>query len=80
MRRYEFTLQPRLELPKCENCNARMWLLEIKPIGPDGDRRTFECMNARPIWQRLWKHPWTPYDQNAPLPEIFEAFLTPSKD
>ena len=22
----------------------------------------------------------TPYDQNAPLPEIFEAFLTPSKD
>ena len=21
-----------------------------------------------------------PYDQNAPLPEIFEAFLTPSKD
>ena len=21
----------------------------------------------------------TPYDQNAPLPEIFEAFLTPSK-
>ena len=38
MRRYEFTLQPRLELPKCENCNARMWLLEIKPVGPDGDR------------------------------------------
>ena len=35
MRRYEFTLQPRLELPKCENCNARMWLLEIKPVGPD---------------------------------------------
>jgi hypothetical protein len=22
----------------------------------------------------------TPYDQNAPLPKIFEAFLTPSKD
>ena len=22
----------------------------------------------------------TPYDQNAPLPEVFEAFLTPSKD
>jgi hypothetical protein len=21
----------------------------------------------------------TPYDQNGPLPEIFEAFLTPSK-
>jgi len=21
----------------------------------------------------------TPYDQNAPLPEIFEAFLTPSR-
>jgi hypothetical protein len=22
----------------------------------------------------------TPYDKNAPLPEIFEAFLTPTKE
>ena len=48
MRRYKFALQPRqFELPKCENCDARMWLLEIEPVGPDGDRRTFECIDCK---------------------------------
>jgi hypothetical protein len=32
-----------LDLPKCPNCGAPMWLSCIEPDKPDHDRRTFEC-------------------------------------
>jgi hypothetical protein len=48
MRPYKFIPKRRLfELPECEECGARMWLLDIEPAGPDQDRRTFECTDCR---------------------------------
>jgi hypothetical protein len=32
-----------LDLPKCPNCGAPMWLSRIEPDKPNHDRRTFEC-------------------------------------
>ena len=33
--------------PRCENCDAIMWLASIEPDDKDHDRRTFECTRCQ---------------------------------
>ena len=48
---------PRLfELPKCESCDSRMWLLEIEAVSSGGDRRTFECIDCRRLMIEVVDH------------------------
>jgi hypothetical protein len=44
------------ELPKCESCDSRMWLLEIEAVGSDGDRRTFECIDCKSLMIEVVDH------------------------
>jgi hypothetical protein len=57
MRTRKLIPQPRLfELPKCESCGSRMWLLEIEAVGPDDDRRTFECIDCKRLMIEVVEH------------------------
>src|SRR4029079_14617233 len=57
MRTRKLIPQPRLfELPKCESCDSRMWLLEIEAVGSDGDRRTFECIDCKRLMIEVVDH------------------------
>ena len=57
MRTRKLIPQPHLfELPKCESCDSRMWLLDIEAAGPDGDRRTFECIDCKRLMIEVVEH------------------------
>ena len=57
MRQSETTFHPStIESPRCEICDAPMWLASIEPDQPAHDRRNFECPRCQHVMIKICKY------------------------
>jgi hypothetical protein len=38
---------PQSDRPPCPTCKLAMWLVRLEPIGPNHEKRSFECQQCQ---------------------------------